>query len=131
MDIFLHCNSDLSDFLLSCIHGDGSHTRRYIHGRDVADAVDLILHKGSIGETYNIGTEFEISNRDLARQLIHLMGKKGEESDHTEMVQDRAFNDRRYAIDSTKLRQLGWNPKISFEQGLQETGMLFSSCCTI
>jgi len=104
-----------------CIHGDGSHTRRYVHGSDVADAVDLILHKGVVGETYNIGTDFEISNRDLAQQLIRLMDKEGDESDYIELVQDRAFNDRRYAIDSTKLRQMGWNPQISFEQGLRET----------
>jgi len=106
-----------------CLHGDGTNTRRYIYGTDVADAVDVILHKGKVGETYNIGTQYEISNRELASQLIkHTgVGKSGDNSEHIEFVADRPFNDRRYAVDSTKLEALGWKVKVPFHEGLART----------
>ena len=110
-------------FDASCIHGDGSHTRRFIHSRDVADAVDLIIHRGEPSEIYNIGTQNEISNLELAKRLIQILDKPGDPNDYIELVRDRAFNDKRYAIDSTKLNQMGWNPQISFEEGLLETGL--------
>jgi UDP-glucose 4,6-dehydratase len=83
--------------------------------------VDLILHKGLVGETYNIGTTFEISNRELASRLVSEMGLPGNTSNYLEFVPDRAFNDRRYAIDSKKLKTLGWSPKVSFEEGIRKT----------
>lgn len=104
-----------------CIHGDGSHTRRYIYATDVADAVGLIMHQGVEGEIYNIGTTFEISNLDLARMLTKLMGHKGSADDMIEFHGDRQFNDRRYAIDSEKLEKMGWKPKVSFDEGILKT----------
>lgn len=83
--------------------------------------MELILHKGVLGETYNIGTNFEISNRDLALRLVSEMGFPGDASRYLEFVPDRAFNDRRYAIDSQKLKCLGWSPKVSFEEGIRKT----------
>ncbi|KAJ3160622.1 hypothetical protein HDU86_000381 [Geranomyces michiganensis] len=100
------------------IHGDGSNTRRFIYGTDVADAIEVILHKGAIGETYNIGTSFEISNLELTKLLIKQMGLEAREKELITFVEDRPFNDTRYAIDSTKLEALGWAPKVSFETGL-------------
>jgi len=85
----------------------------------VANALDIILHHGQIGEIYNIGSNFEISNVDLARTLISQFGYK--EEDHIEFVQDRAFNDRRYAVDYRKLKELGWKPKMGWEEGLRKT----------
>ncbi|KAJ3031961.1 hypothetical protein HDV00_008085 [Rhizophlyctis rosea] len=104
-----------------CLHGDGSNTRRYIYGSDVADAIVLVLHKGTIGEIYNIGTETELSNLEVAKRLIKTMNLPGDPADHLEYVPDRPFNDKRYAVDSTKLQQLGWSAKVSFEEGLQRT----------
>ncbi|KAI8817523.1 uncharacterized protein EV422DRAFT_216489 [Fimicolochytrium jonesii] len=103
------------------IHGDGSNTRRFIYGTDVADAIEVILHKGHTGETYNIGTPFEISNLNLTKYLIELMGLKEKEKELIEFVEDRPFNDTRYAIDSAKLEALGWKPKVSFEEGVRKT----------
>jgi UDP-glucose 4,6-dehydratase len=106
--------------MCSCIHGDGSHTRRYIYATDVADAVHLILHSGQNGEVYNIGTTFEISNLELAKLLISKITKDAPEQ-RIEFVGDRQFNDRRYAIDSTKLEAMGWAPKVPFSEGLSRT----------
>ncbi|KAJ3159289.1 hypothetical protein HDU86_001892 [Geranomyces michiganensis] len=103
------------------IHGDGSNTRRFIYGTDVADAIEVILHKGAIGETYNIGTSFEISNLELTKMLIRQMGLGDREKELITFVEDRPFNDMRYAIDSTKLEALGWAPKVSFETGLKKS----------
>ncbi|KAJ3169989.1 hypothetical protein HDU87_000511 [Geranomyces variabilis] len=103
------------------IHGDGSNTRRFIYGTDVADAIEVILHKGATGETYNIGTSFEISNLELTKMLIRQMGLGAREKELITFVEDRPFNDMRYAIDSTKLEALGWAPKVSFEVGLKRS----------
>lgn len=117
----------LSRGLKCCIHGDGSHTRRYIHATDVANAVSLILHEGVLGQIYNIGTTFEISNLELARMLVKLMIPEATSpDDHLEFVGDRQFNDRRYAIDSLKLSKMGWTSKVDFEVGLKETSKLYS-----
>ncbi|KAI9034477.1 hypothetical protein DFJ74DRAFT_21672 [Hyaloraphidium curvatum] len=104
-----------------CLHGNGSNSRRYIFASDVADAIDTILHKGQIGEIYNIGTDFEITNLELAKTLVSKFGYADKEEQYLEYVEDRAFNDRRYAVDSNKLEQLGWKPSISWEEGLDRT----------
>lgn len=115
----------LSRGLKVCIHGDGSHTRRYIHATDVANAVSLILHEGIIGQIYNIGTTFEISNLELARMLIkEMVPTATNPDDHIEFVGDRQFNDRRYAIDSLKLSKMGWKSLVDFKDGLTETSNL-------
>ena|SRR3990167_6706337 len=101
-----------------CLHGDGSHQRSFLYVTDVAEAFIILLHSGVIGEIYNIGTDFEISNKTTALDLIRLMDKS---ENMIEFVADRAFNDRRYNIDSTKLHQLGWKPKINWEDGLKLT----------
>lgn len=106
---------------LSCLHGDGSNTRRYIYGADVADAITCIMHKGSIGETYNIGTKFEISNKELAKYIIQEMGLGGQSDQLLEFVSDRPFNDLRYAVDSAKLEKMGWKAQVPFQEGLEKT----------
>ncbi|KAJ3050371.1 hypothetical protein HK097_008677 [Rhizophlyctis rosea] len=104
------------------IHGDGSNSRHYIHASDVAEAMDTILHHGAVGQVYNIGAEFEISNLALARYLIKEFGlETDDESEHLDFVTDRAFNDQRYAIDCWKITALGWRPRKSFEAGIKET----------
>lgn len=105
------------------LHGDGKHTRRYLYAGDAADAFDTILHKGQIGQIYNVGSSDEISNLTLCDMLLKEFGHT-EEEDLERFVShtvDRPFNDRRYAVDATKLRELGWRQKTSFETGLKIT----------
>ncbi|KAI1457256.1 NAD(P)-binding protein [Annulohypoxylon moriforme] len=107
------------------LHGDGSPTRRYLYAGDAADAFDTILHKGSLGQVYNVGSHDEISNIELCRMLLTEMDIPHEsQEDFNKWVKythDRPFNDHRYAIDATKLRRLGWNPRTCFLDGLKIT----------
>ena len=102
------------------IHGDGQHTRRYLYAGDAADAFDTILHKGIIGQIYNLDSRDEISNLDLASKLLNMFNIANAEG-WTEHTKDRPFNDRRYAVDGTKLRNLGWKQSVSFEDGIAST----------
>lgn len=103
-----------------CIHGDGKHTRRFLYAGDAADAIDTIIHKGEIGQFYNVDSKDEICNLDLAKKLLGIFNLSNPEGwiQHT---MDRPFNDRRYAVDGTKLRKLGWTQRMSFEEGLLAT----------
>lgn len=107
------------------IHGDGQNSRRYLYAGDAADAFDTILHKGEIGHTYNVDSRDEIQNIDLAKTLLGSFGHDTRDSKQTnsqiEYVQDRPFNDKRYAVDGSKLRELGWAQRTSFEEGLRAT----------
>jgi dTDP-glucose 4,6-dehydratase len=100
------------------VYGDGKQVREWIYVRDHSKAVDFILHKGMPGEVYNIGTGNERENIETVRAILQELGL-GEE--RIEYVKDRPGHDRRYAIDSSKLRSLGWEPEYSFEQGIKET----------
>ncbi|KIE00314.1 dTDP-D-glucose 4,6-dehydratase, partial [Metarhizium majus ARSEF 297] len=107
------------------LHGDGSPTRRYLYAGDAADAFDTILHKGHIGHIYNVGSSDEISNLDLCSKLLDTMGIDHSTSEQfrkwIKYTHDRPFNDRRYAVDGTKLRMLGWSQNTSLEKGLKTT----------
>ena len=100
------------------IHGDGTNIRDWIHVDDHSNAVDLILHKGKIGETYCIGANNEFENITIAKLILKYMSLS---EDSIEFIKGRPGNDARYAIDSSKLKKLGWSPKISFENGLIKT----------
>ena len=104
-----------------CLHGDGSHRRSFIYVEDVARAFDTVLHYGVTGETYNIGTEFEISNLEVTKALLENYGLQGKEDEHIVFVKDRDFNDRRYHIDNSKLMKLNWKPQVDFYEGLKRT----------
>ena len=103
------------------LHGNGSNTRRYLYAGDAADAFDTILHKGQIGEIYNVDSRDEISNLDLAVNLLSHFGLPESASTWIQYTKDRPFNDKRYAVDATKLRNLGWKQKTGFEEGLKIT----------
>jgi dTDP-glucose 4,6-dehydratase len=101
------------------VYGDGMQIREWIYTEDHCRAIDLIAEKGRLGETYNIGTGYRVPNMDVVRKLLELTGR-GE--DAIEYVKDRAGHDRRYALDATKLKtELGWEPQVSFEEGLAKT----------
>jgi len=101
------------------VHGDGSHKRSFLYVTDVAAALDLIMQKGTVGQMYNIGTDFELSNLDVAKQLCDYF--KLDSKQYIQFAEDRPFNDCRYAIDSSKLHALGWQPKVSWKDGLKQT----------
>lgn len=100
------------------LYGDGLNVRDWIHTEDHSSAVWAILTRGRIGETYLIGADGERSNLDVLNIILESMGKN---ADYFDWVRDRPGHDRRYAIDSTKLRtELGWVPKhVDFAEGLE------------
>jgi dTDP-D-glucose 4,6-dehydratase len=89
------------------LHGDGSPTRRYLFASDAADAFDTIFHKGDVGQIYNIGSRDEISNKEMCGILFKTFGIPEDRwPNWIEHVQNRPFNDMRYAVDGQKLMQL-------------------------
>ncbi|GAA2097066.1 MULTISPECIES: dTDP-glucose 4,6-dehydratase [Brevibacterium] len=112
--------TNLLDGLRPKLYGAGANVRDWIHAEDHSSAVLAILERGRIGETYLIGADGELSNRDVLALILRKMGMPEDGFDH---VADRPGHDRRYAIDSAKLRsELGWTPQFrDFERGLEET----------
>ncbi|MBU4421481.1 dTDP-glucose 4,6-dehydratase [Patescibacteria group bacterium] len=102
------------------VYGDGEQIRDWLYVQDNCEAIDLVLHKGEPGEIYNIGAcqNPEIDNLELTKKIIEACGKN---ESSIEYVKDRPGHDRRYAIDTEKMRALGWRPEISFEDGLKRT----------
>lgn len=109
------------------VYGKGENVRDWLYVEDHARAIDLIFHKGRVADTYNIGGFNEWKNIDLIKVIIktvdHLLGNPEGTSEHLiTYVTDRAGHDLRYAIDSSKLqRELGWEPSLQFEEGIEKT----------
>ena len=109
------------------VYGEGKNIRDWLWVKDHVEAIDLIFHKGEMGETFNIGGKNEWMNIDLVRTLCRIMDRKlsrneGESEQLITFVTDRAGHDLRYAIDPGKLEaKLGWTPSITFEKGLELT----------
>jgi len=99
------------------IYGDGKQVREWLHVDDHCAAIELVLREGGAGEIYNVGGE-EAENLDVARRIVALTGADESLLRH---VEDRVGHDRRYALDDSKLRALGWQPERSFEEGLAAT----------
>lgn len=103
----------------AAIHGDGKNIRDWLYVEDHCEAIDLIVHKGRPGESYCIGGASEKSNLEIALEILKLLGY-GEDS--IEFIADRPGNDRRYAMNFTKIKEeLGWEPRHSFEEGMKKT----------
>lgn len=101
------------------LHGNGENIRDWIYVLDHIEALDLIFHKGISGCIYNIGANNEISNKEITKKLLELVGK---DESYIEYVKDRPANDLRYAIDTTELfKDFGWKAETSFEEGIQKT----------
>jgi len=109
------------------VYGKGENVRDWLWVEDHARAIEVIFHKGVIGETYNVGGFNEWKNLDLVHLLCRIMDEKlnrvpGESAKLITYVKDRAGHDLRYAIDATKLnKKLGWKPSLQFEEGLEKT----------
>ncbi len=101
------------------LYGDGLNIRDWIHVQDHCDALLRVLEEGVPGEVYNIGADNELTNRALTYAILHTLGK---DESLIRPVKDRPAHDRRYAIDSGKLRrELGWRPRVDFAAGLRDT----------
>jgi dTDP-glucose 4,6-dehydratase len=110
------------------IHGSGDTRRNFIFVDDVSSAITCILDKGTLGNTYNIGTENEYSVLEIAEILLSFVDKKPIDGETIEFVEDRPFNDFRYAINSEKLRELGWTEENKTrEKFVQRLKELFDS----
>ena len=109
------------------VYGKGENVRDWLYVEDHARAIDVIFHQGKTGDTYNIGGFNEWKNIDIVKVLIRttdrLLGRpEGADMDLITYVTDRAGHDLRYAIDSSKLqRELGWEPSLQFEEGIEKT----------
>jgi dTDP-glucose 4,6-dehydratase len=100
------------------LYGDGLNVRDWLHVDDHASGVALLLEKGQVGETYNIGGGNEVPNVELTKRLLQLLGK---DESSIERVTDRPGHDRRYSLSCAKLRGLGWAPVVPFVEGLAAT----------
>jgi dTDP-glucose 4,6-dehydratase len=110
--------TNLVDDIPVPLYGDGGNVRDWLHVIDHCRAVDFVIEHGVDGEAYNIGGGNEVNNLDLTHRILQLAGKP---TSLIKPVQDRQGHDRRYALDTSKLRALGWTPQVSFDAGLAET----------
>jgi dTDP-glucose 4,6-dehydratase len=100
------------------VYGDGRQVRNWIHSTDFARAIGHVLEHGRAGEVYNAGGPDEQQNLDVVRRIVELTGASQAQIEH---VADRPGHDRRYSLSSQKVRELGWQPRVRFEQGLAQT----------
>lgn len=101
------------------VYGDGLNVRDWLYVYDHCEAIDVVLHKGKVGEVYNIGGHNEKTNLEITRLILAAMGK---DESSIRYVEDRLGHDRRYAISNDKITlQLGWKPSITFEEGIKLT----------
>lgn len=100
------------------LYGDGYHERDWLHVDDHCSAIMHLIEAGTLGEIYNIGAYVHVSNLDLARMIVAFMGR---DESVIEQVTDRPGHDRRYAVNSSKVRALGWEPSAGLEERLRET----------
>lgn len=101
------------------VYGDGMNVRDWLYVYDHCEAIDEVLHKGKIGQIYNIGGHNEKTNLEITHLILDAMGK---DESSIEYVQDRLGHDRRYAISNDKITaELGWEPSVTFEQGIKMT----------
>ncbi|MDO8564311.1 MAG: dTDP-glucose 4,6-dehydratase [Nanoarchaeota archaeon] len=100
------------------LYGSGKNVRDWIYVEDNCEAIDFVMHKGKIGEVYNIGGGNEVQNVELTNKILNMMGVG---SEMIEYVQDRLGHDLRYSLGSSKIMALGWMPRHSFEEALNKT----------
>ena len=101
------------------VYGDGLNVRDWLYVYDHCEAIDTVLHKGKIGEVYNIGGHNEKTNMEITHLILDAMGK---DESSIEYVEDRLGHDRRYAIANDKITsELGWEPSVTFEEGIKMT----------
>ena len=103
------------------IHGFGNSVRNFIYVDDVSRAIEIIFLKGEIQTTYNIGSDDEFSVNDIAKELLKRFYPQENIKDWIKLIKDRNFNDCRYSVNCDRLKNLGWEKEINFEDGIQRT----------
>lgn len=112
------------DHLAVPLYGDGLNVRDWLHVGDHCRALDVVLERGRAGEVYNVGGGNEVPNLDLTKRILGLLGRP---ESLIQPVTDRPGHDRRYCLDTAKLRALGWAPTVPFADGLAETVAWYSA----
>ncbi|OAY65875.1 Trifunctional UDP-glucose 4,6-dehydratase/UDP-4-keto-6-deoxy-D-glucose 3,5-epimerase/UDP-4-keto-L-rhamnose-reductase RHM1 [Ananas comosus] len=107
------------------IHGDGSNVRSYLYCEDVAEAFEVVLHRGEVGHVYNIGTKKERRVIDVAKDICKLFSL--DPDNVIKFVDNRPFNDQRYFLDDQKLKNIGWSERTTWEEGLRKTKEWYTS----
>ncbi|MBU1037208.1 dTDP-glucose 4,6-dehydratase [Patescibacteria group bacterium] len=100
------------------LYGDGKNVREWIYVLDHCNAIDFLLHKGMLGEIYNIGTGVEKQNLEITKIILDELGKNKK---MIEFIKDRPAHDLRYSLDSNKLKKLGWETEYNFKEAMRET----------
>ena len=101
------------------VYGDGLNVRDWLYVYDHCEAIDVVLHKGKVGEIYNIGGHNEKTNLEITKLILSAMGK---DENSIEYVEDRLGHDKRYAISNDKITtELDWTPSLTFEEGIKLT----------
>lgn len=100
------------------VYGDGSNVREWLYVEDNCRAIETVLQNGEPGEVYNIGSGVELQNIEVARKIVETVGASEE---LIEFVPDRPGHDQRYAVEIDKIEKLGWEPRVSFAEGLDRT----------
>jgi dTDP-glucose 4,6-dehydratase len=100
------------------VYGDGSNVREWIYIEDNCRALDVVLREGTVGQVYNIGSSIEKTNLEVTKAILKAVGAS---EDLIEFVEDRAGHDQRYALETEKIESLGWEPRYTFEAGLDQT----------
>jgi dTDP-glucose 4,6-dehydratase len=110
--------TNLLDGLQVPLYGDGLNERDWLYVEDHCSAIHLLVDQGRLGEVYNISADAQLTNLEVTHKLLSLLGKDESSIEH---VEDRKGHDRRYALDSSKLRGLGWQPAHTFDERLVDT----------
>ncbi|QLH76876.1 dTDP-glucose 4,6-dehydratase [Halosimplex rubrum] len=100
------------------VYGDGTNVREWTYVVDNCRAIELVLREGELGEVYNVGSGHELQNIEVTEKIVDAVGAS---EDQIEFVEDRPGHDQRYALDTGKIRSLGWEPEWSFEKALKRT----------
>jgi dTDP-glucose 4,6-dehydratase len=100
------------------VYGDGTNVRDWLYVKDNCRAIDLLLREGETGEIYNVGANQFEQNIEVTKKILELVRA---DENVIEFVEDRKGHDQRYAVDSSKIRELGWKPQVDFEEGLRKT----------
>lgn len=109
------------------VYADGSNVREWLYVIDNCDAINFIFNYGKIGEIYNVGSNDELKNIDLTKRILKILGKR---NNLIKFVKDRPGHDKRYALDFTKLKRLGWKPSFEFGEALEETVLWYKKNIT-
>ncbi|MFH1966627.1 MAG: dTDP-glucose 4,6-dehydratase [Patescibacteria group bacterium] len=100
------------------VYGDGRQVRDWLYVIDNCEGIDCVLHYGKVGEIYNIGADNERTNLEITKIILK---ETNRDESHIEHVKDREGHDRRYSVDSTKTKSLGWHPRYQFEEAMEKT----------